>query len=73
MVELNVTGLPELQVTTWLFGFTVLVGATVLIPIATVDWAWQPVDGSIPVTVSVLAAVIATVDVLAVNDGLVQL
>ena len=73
MLDVKVTGLPELQVITWLVGFTVVVGATVFMPTTTVFCAWQPVAGSTAVTTKVLAWVIDTVEVLAVNDGLVQL
>jgi hypothetical protein len=73
IVEVKVTGLPELQVITCEIGVTVVVGATVLMPITTVLCAWQPVARSTPVTISVLAWVMATVGVLAVNDGLDQL
>jgi hypothetical protein len=73
MVDVKVTGLPELQVIAWLVGATVVVGAIVLIPIATVCCIRQPVAGSETVKVKVLATPILTVDVLAVKEGLVQL
>ena len=69
----KVTGAPELQVMAGEVGATELVGWVVFMPIATVCWNKQPVARSTPVTVSMFAAEMPTVLVLAVNEGLVQL
>jgi hypothetical protein len=53
MVEVKVTGLPELQLITWLAGATELVGATVFCPMANVCCVLQPAIPLLAVTVYV--------------------
>jgi uncharacterized membrane protein len=68
----NVTGAPELQVIACEVGLTELVGVVVKMLIVTTCIVKHPVAGSVAVTVMLLAAVIPTVAVFAVKDGLDQ-
>ena len=72
-VPVNVTGEPELQLITWLGGFTELVGAVVLMVIAIVLVAVHPVAGSKAVTVIVFGCVTVTELAPEVKVRLVQL
>ena len=63
----------ELQLIDCDAGVTLFVGAVVFIPTVRTVVPVHPVEGSIAVTVIVFGALIVTVLVLAVNEGLVQL